>query len=314
MNVPKIEKETKGIDVEDLNVTFVFLDRGIYLIDDEIVRIDSYNPSKVQVEDFNNIRIVDTKTVPSHYTSPDGDMSIVDYESKIEELTKNAIKDGSYCYFSDEFLDEEYEYKKFKKSWILIEKTIQTFSDPIKVEVEKIKYDTGNPFVQSAFFNGENKECELFVYKRLGAIHNVIKDYMEELGFKFTPNDRYDVNTEWTNSTHSGIRYAKAFDVYLFGDEYNEGRLGNRTGTMKDMLGMYESDKIKTKDIIYKAYVKRFGQGQKYDGAKIIENLESCVGLLNKIDVKIKSDSDKKSLTIKLNKIIKDIYATMEAK
>ena len=262
MNTPKIEKETKGIDVEDLNVTFVFLDRGVYLIDDEIVRIDSYNPSKVQVKDFNNIKIVNTRTVPSYYTSPNGDMSIADYEAKIEELTKNAIKDGSYCYFSDEFLDEEYEYKKFKKSWILIEKTIQTFSAPIKVEVDKIKYDTGNPFVQSAFFNGENKSCKLFVYKRVGAIHNIIKEYMEELGFKFTQNDRYDVNSEWTNSTHSGIRYAKAFDVYLFGDEYNEARLGNRTGIMKDMLAMYESDKIKTIDIIHKAYIKRFGQGQ----------------------------------------------------
>lgn len=309
MNVPKIEKETKGIDVEDLNVTFVFLDRGTYLIDDEIVSVDSYNPSKVQVKDFNNIKIVNTRTVPSHYTSPNGDMSIVDYEAKIEELTKNAIKDGGYCYFSDEFLDEEYEYKKFRKSWILIEKTIQTFSDPIKVEVEKIKYDTGNPFVQSAFLNNGAKDLGLYCYNSKLAHEFILEEYMNELGYQLATERLYDPKKFYKlDRTGDGIGSARIFgDLLFYGvDKFNKPY--SKYGKLDDMIKEYEKDKFDIRDRVYKFYIKTFGKPNSLDIGNLISDLETINKQLSQLDVKIKSESAWKNVRNKLSGVIDNLY------
>ncbi len=48
----------KGIDIEDKNLKVVYLKSGKYLVDGEVITVESYSEAKVQVKDVSNIRII----------------------------------------------------------------------------------------------------------------------------------------------------------------------------------------------------------------------------------------------------------------
>ena len=67
----------KVIDFEDKGIKFVLLKGGKYLIDGEVVTVNSYNEEQVGVKDENKIRKISETKGTSHYI-------------KIEDKTKKS--------------------------------------------------------------------------------------------------------------------------------------------------------------------------------------------------------------------------------
>lgn len=314
MEAKKPKVEIKAVNVEDLGIMLADLPSGTYLIDGEIVSQSGYNLKRVQVKDVNNIRIVTQTKFLSHYEDADGNRLTRDeFNDSVKELTKNAICNEGY-YFAQEFIDDEYVFKKFKIKWNAIYKTVQELSDPILVEVAVTKYKTGNPFVQPMFFTGESDDLKLFSYNQPSARLKIVEEYMTKLGFTFAGDkNNYDITKEWCNSTHSVIKYVKAFGGYVF-DGWDSKYIPK--GTMSDMIDTYNKDKKAIEKIIYDKYIAKFGNIDKgkFDFNLLLVNLKSCERYISNIDYKVKSADDYRKAKGSIREIIENLQNKMEVK
>ena len=319
-----MSKETiKVVDIEDLDIKYVLLSNGEYLVDGEIVSISGYRSekTKVKVKDIESIKLVSEDTIKSHYEDADGNrMSVEDYSEKKNNYLKDAIYDEyDGYYFSDDKLDEEYAYKKFSKKWTLINRKVQLISDPIKVEVVKTIYDTGNPFIRNLLKHGEedkNKDNIICVYDRPNARKDILEKYMSSIGISFVGDkSRYNLRTEWANSNHSIIYYAKAFGSYILNSE--EWKRENKpSGTLSDCLLWYESDKSRIEDIVHKKFMEAFGviNEENFDFSELIKVLKNTERNIINIDSKIKTMQDYNSSRKLIKQAIEMIEIKMEVK
>lgn len=302
----------KVINFEDKNIKYILLDRGTYLIDGELITVDSYNKTRVKVKNSNDVRIVKKNVVIDYYLNQEDNtkMTISEYNDKIKELYSHRTYENEW----DEngkwnTLEDEYNYKKFKETWQQITKNIQSISDPILVEEVKTTYDTGNNFIKNAFLNG-NSYCDLFVYLRDEAWLNIVEECFNELGMKFSGNcNHYKTENKkiWGNSTHSCIRYVVAFGTFVFDNKFKEP--SNLIGTLDDMKKKYEEDRGSIRKIIISKYNKTFGQidKDKIDFKKLLNDLDSLRRSIDSIDSKKATLDDKNRANSKVNKIIECI-------
>ncbi len=65
-----------------------------------------------------------------------------------------------------ESLDDEFAYRKFMQLWTPIYNTKQEISEPLLVQFEKTKYDTGCQYIHNAFLNGDDKDFTLLHMNR----------------------------------------------------------------------------------------------------------------------------------------------------
>lgn len=279
----------KVVEFEDKNMKFILLDRGEYLIDNEIVSVTEYGKSRVKVINENDVRLVKTTTVTDHYINvEDGStMTATEYNAKHSELTKHRTYDD----YDDEVwdsLEDEFNYKKFMQLWKRVDKNIQTISDPILVEKVKVKYETGNEFIVNAYLNGYS-EHDLYIYNRGKAYLHIVKECFDELNMTYEEGYGYERTKNkkiWSNSNHSGIRYVKAFGNYLFDDRFNN--TSNSRGTYEDMLKMYEKDRNSIRKIIKNGYIAHFGNvdESKVDFKMLLNNLYHLRESINSIQSK----------------------------
>lgn len=268
----------KVVRFEDENTNLVALTRGMYLIDGNVINVDTYGKKLISVKNIDDIRYVSNKTVISYYMAGTDRMEVDEYEQEVAKLKSKRTTDeyGEYMWDS---LEDEFSYRKFMTIWKSINTKIQTISDPILVEVETTKYNTGNKFISNDFLN-EKGEIGLFVYKRQEALLDIVENCFKDLGMEFHEGVNYSSTSNkkvWSNSTHSGIRYVVAFGTYIFNDSWN--CKGSRKGTLKDCEKMYEDDKKSIESIIQKMYNKHFGKIDKDEF-----NFEGLLALLKVID------------------------------
>lgn len=307
----------KGINFEDKNIKFVLLPIGRYLIDGEVVNNNTCTKIEVKVKNEKDIREIEETKIVDYYLHVDTKEKITneEYNSKINQLLEKSY----YDYDVDEqiftTLEDEYAYKKFKSLYKPIYKIIQTFSEPLKVEMKTYQYDTGNKFIKNCFLNG-NSSYDLYVYNQHDAWIDIVKKCFKELKFEYVPDCDYGYTKDkkvWGNSTHSCIRYVTAFGGYVFDDRFN---LPNKCiyGTLEDLKERYKKDYDRIRDVIIRKYNKIYKDidPKKVDYKKVIEELYHINGFVNDIDVKKQSIEKQKRTIIRIDKLIQYLESKYE--
>lgn len=307
----------KGINFEDKNIKFVLLPIGRYLIDGEVVNNNTCTKIEVKVKNEKDIREIEETKIVDYYLHVDTKEKITneEYNSKINQLLEKSY----YDYDVDEqiftTLEDEYAYKKFKSLYKPIYKIIQTFSEPLKVEMKTYQYDTGNKFIKNCFLNG-NSQYDLYVYNQHDAWIDIVEKCFKELKFEYIPNCDYVYTKDkkvWGNSTHSCIRYVTAFGGYVFDDRFN---LSNKCvyGTLEDLKERYKKDYDRIRDVIIRKYNKIYKDidPKKVDYKKVIEELYRIDGIINNIDVKKQSIEKQKGVISRIDKLIQYLESKYE--
>ncbi|MBS4893744.1 MAG: hypothetical protein KHZ90_08215 [Veillonella parvula] len=303
--------DNKVIKFEDKDIQFAILTPNTYLIDNELVQVESYrNNNRVAVKDINNIRIVKENVIITGYSDGNETIDCNEYDYRRNKLLENANWDEYDECYTFEDLDEEFNYRKFIRNFKQITKCIQEISDPIKVEVEKTTYDTGNKYIKSMFLNGESKRNNLFVYDRESSWIGIVNDCFKELGMEYIGDCGYNSTNNkkvWGNSNHSCIRYVTAFGSYIFGDEFSTPY--KPKGTLEDMLNLYERDKAKIEKIIKTKYNKHFGRidAKDFDFNDILDKLISARNNLDSVQSVKKTENSLYHAKRKVNAIIEEI-------
>ena len=307
----------KGINFEDKNIKFVLLPIGRYLIDGEVVNNNTCTKIEVKVKNEKDIREIEETKIVDYYLHVDTKEKITneEYNSKINQLLEKSY----YDYDVDEqiftTLEDEYAYKKFKSLYKPIYKLIQTFSEPLKVEMKTYQYDTGNKFIKNCFLNG-NSSYDLYTYNQHDAWIDIVENCFKELKFEYIPDCDYGYTKDkkvWGNSTHSCIRYVTAFGGYVFDDRFN---LPNKCiyGTLEDLKERYKKDYDRIRDVIIRKYNKIYKDidPKKVDYKKVIEELYHINGFVNDIDVKKQSIEKQKRTIIRIDKLIQYLESKYE--
>jgi hypothetical protein len=308
--------EADGFDFTDVNIKYVNLKSGTYQIDDEIVTVPySYHDDNwVGVKDFNNIRIVNITEYIQKYVCGENSKSVEEYETeKVELLSHRKTIDADEGTYIWDSLEAEFNYRKFIQLWQPVKISAQTISEPIKVAVKKMQYETDNEFIKSCFLNGSDKDTSLFIYKRPEAVQKIVADCFNELGMKFEGDCSYG-KTEgkkiWGNSTHSCIRYVVAFGTYVMNDGWDIRSCPK--GTYNDLIKQYNNDKKALRNIIITKYNKHFGkidQGT-FEFDKLLSQIKSAQTYISNIDPKQKSYNDKQSALKRLKESIELIESS----
>lgn len=307
----------KGINFEDKNIKFVLLPIGRYLIDGEVVNNNTCTKIEVKVKNEKDIREIEETKIVDYYLHVDTKEKITneEYNSKINQLLEKSY----YDYDVDEqiftTLEDEYAYKKFKSLYKPIYKIIQTFSEPLKVEMKTYQYDTGNKFIKNCFLNG-NSSYDLYVYNQHDAWIDIVENCFKELKFEYISDCDYGYTKDkkvWGNSTHSCIRYVTAFGGYVFDDRFN---LPNECvyGTLEDLKERYKKDYDRIRDVIIRKYNKIYKDidPKKVDYKKVIEELYRIDGIINNIDVKKQSIEKQKGAISRIDKLIQYLESKYE--
>jgi hypothetical protein len=289
MKSKKTSNEIDGINITDKKIKYVLLNSGTYKIDGQIINVDGYySKEKVGVKDFTDIRIVDTTTFVEKYVCGTEFKTVEEYEKEREFLlSKRILKYGDE--YSWETLDDEFNYRRFTELWTPIEKTIQTISEPIEVEIKKVKTESGNKFISSCFLNDTDEDLTLFTYNRPSAVKNIVTECFTELGMVYEDNKSYGATEGkkiWSNSTHSCIRYVAAFGTYIFGDSWDIRY--SPKGKINDLLKQYEEDKKTLRNIIITKYNNHFGRIEQgsFDFKSLLNKLNQALNSLDKVDPK----------------------------
>lgn len=284
------EMPLKGIDIEDKNLKVVYLKSGKYLIDREVITVESYSETKVQVKDVSNIRKITENKYVKEYVCGEEKLSVKQYDNQRDELLLKRKYDG----YEEEWesLEDEFAYRKFMQLWTPIYNTEQEISEPLLVQFEKTKYDTGCQYIHNAFLNGEDKDFTLFTYEQGQAWLGITRECFEELGMKYKENANYSATNNkkiWSNSTHSCIRYVTGFGGYVFNDSWGNPRVIK--GTLEDVRKRYEYDRSTIRKIIIDKYNNHFGciDAGKFDFDRLRTIISNAQRNLFDIDPKQKS-------------------------
>ena len=275
-----------GVSIDDMDITYVKLPRGKYLIDGEIVECDSWNYGRAQCKNVNDIRMVSEASYIKEYRCGDDVMSVAEYEDTLEKLKNECVKDtdDNRFYFKD--LESEFKYRKFYESWETVYAREQIISDPIKVEIEHIQYDTGCPFIKSAFLNGLDNKDTLYIYNQEAAWLDIVKKCFDELEMTYVDGISYSKTSNekiWGNSKNSCIRYVVAFGTYIFDDNFKTPHV--LKGTLGDMRKKYDDDVNAIRDIIKTKYFTHFGRIDvgRFNFDKLIKTLEAARRSLDEV-------------------------------
>ena len=284
------ETPLKGIDIEDKNLKVVYLKSGKYLIDGEVITVESYSEAKVQVKDVSNIKKITENKYIKEYVCGEEKLSVKQYDEQIDQLLSKRKYDG----YEEEWesLEDEFAYRKFVQTWTPIYNTKQEISEPLLVQFEKTKYDTGCQYIHNAFLNGDDKDFTLFTYEQGQAWLGITRECFEELGMEYKENANYSATNNkkiWSNSSHSCIRYVTGFGGYVFNDSWGNPRVIK--GTLEDVRKIYEDDRNTIRKIIIDKYNNHFGciDASKFDFDRLRTIISNAQRNLFDIDPKQKS-------------------------
>lgn len=305
-----------GVDIEDKNIKVVYLSSGKYLIDGEVVNVNGYEDTKVQVVDATNIRKITENRLVKEYACGDERLTVRQYdEQRIVLLSKKKYEDD----YDEEWesLEDEFAYRKFMQMWTPIYKVEQELSEPLLVQFKKTKYDTGNEYIRNAFLNGDDKEVTLFTYNQEVAWLGIVRECFNELEMSYQEGLSYSATNNkkvWGNSSNGCIRYVTAFGTYVFNDLWNNPRV--LKGTLSDMMKKYESDKNAIRRTIIDKYNNHFGciDAGKFDFERLRSIISRAQSYLLDIEPKQKSYNAWKFAINALNEAQEMIKVAYEVK
>lgn len=309
----------KVISIDDLGVNIVELPHGNFLVDGEVVSNTGYNSynSKHQIaaKDVENVRSVCTRNilvgyVPTTEGITDDVLSVEGYNDFINQFRNSYTEDedGDKDWNS---LDDEFAYRKFVAQWKPKYKEETTYSEPLLIGRSHIRQDSGNPYIVAGFLTGRS-DVPLYSYNRSSAIASLLAKKFESLGMEFKEGLSYS-QTEgkklWSNSTHSGLEYVTAFGKYIIGKNLVPKTRGKFKGSFEYLENIYREDKKWIEDLIQVSYNLHF----RNEGAstvllsEVYSGLKTCISYVNTMDVKIKSETSKRSALMQLNKLLESV-------
>lgn len=307
----------KVISIDDLGVNIVELPHGNFLVDGEVVSNTGYNSynSKHQIaaKDVENVRSINTTNVLIEYRSADGEStSVGDYQEQLEKLSTYNTFDGAG---DDErtwdSLEEEFAYRKFISQWKAKYKEEVTYSEPLLIDRSHIRQDSGNPYIVAGFLTGRS-DVPLYSYSRSNAVASLLAKKFESLGMEFKEGLSYS-QTEgkkvWSNSTHSGLEYVTAFGKYIIGKNLVPKTRGEFKGSFEYLENIYKEDKKWIEDLIQVGYNLHFRNEAASSVllGEIHAGVKTCINYVNTMDVKMKSETSKRSAIAQLNKLLESV-------
>lgn len=320
MIAPSTEAQVlKVISIDDLGVNIVELPHGNFLVDGEVVSNTGYNSynSKHQIaaKDVENVRSVYTRNtlvgyVPTTEGITDDVLSVEGYNDFINQFRNSYTEDedGDKDWNS---LDDEFAYRKFVAQWKPKYKEDTTYSEPLLIDRSHIRQDSGNPYIVAGFLTGRS-DVPLYSYNRSNAVASMLAKKFESLGMEFKEGLSYS-QTEgkklWSNSTHSGLEYVTAFGKYIIGKNLVPKTRGEFKGSFEYLEKIYKEDKQWIEDLIQVGYNLHF----RNEGAstvllgEVYSGLNTCINYVNTLDVKVKSETSKRSALAQLNKLLESV-------
>ena len=293
------------VNITDKNIKYVLLDSGKYKIDGKIINVKaSYRDKEmVSVINIDDIRIINEYEYVEKYISGEQTLTVGEYENKKHELLSKKLWNEKLEESYWESLEDEFAYRKFISIWTPIKNIMQTISNPIEVEIQRIPYNTNNKYIKSCFLNGESEDLNLFVYDRYNSVLNIVKECFAELGMIYQEglNCGGTANKKiWSNSSHSGIRFVVAFNGYVFDDRWDIRH--SPKGTLQDLIKKYNEDREDIRKIITNKYNKYFGEVklEDFDFDILLSRLNIAHSNLYKV-------SPKKTCINEYNKVIESL-------
>jgi hypothetical protein len=320
MNTPQATTPVlKVISIDDLGVNIVELPYGNFLVDGEVVSNTGYNSynSKHQIaaKDVENVRSISTRNILVEYVPAVDDgsndhMSIEAYNRIKSELKINCTEDEDGDIDWND-LDSEFAYRKFVSFWKPIYKEDITYSEPQLIDRSHIRQDSGNPYIVAGFLTGRS-DVPLYSYSRSNAVASLLAKKFESLGMEFKEGLSYS-QTEgkkvWSNSTHSGLEYVTAFGKYIIGKNIVAKTRGEFKGSFEHLEKIYKEDKEFIENLIQLGYNLHF----RNEGASTVllgevhNGIKTCIAYVNTMDVKVKSETSKRSALAQLNKLLESV-------
>lgn len=309
----------KVISIDDLGVNIVELPHGNFLVDGEVVSNTGYNSynSKHQIaaKDVENVRSVCTRNtlvgyVPTTEGITDDVLSVEGYNDFINQSRNSYTEDedGDKDWNS---LDDEFAYRKFVAQWKPKYKEETTYSEPLLIDRSHIRQDSGNPYIVAGFLTGRT-DVPLYSYNRSSAVASLLAKKFESLGMEFKEGLSYS-QTEgkkvWSNSTHSGLEYVTAFGKYIIGKNLVPKTRGEFKGSFEYLENIYKEDKKWIEDLIQIGYNLHFCNS----GASAVllsevsAGVKTCINYVNTMEVKVKSETSKRSALMQLNKLLESV-------
>ena len=316
MNTPTAAPNVlKIVSIDDLGLDIVQLPAGTFLIDGEVVEhsgFNSYNTSRqLAVKDVENILSITKKVNPIGYRMRDGSLettlSVVEYERTKAELLLNSTTDeDGVTLWSD--LDSEFAYRKWYIQWELVTKETTQYSEPWLVDRTYIRQDTGNPYIVAGFLTGK-VDVPLYSYSRTAAIAGMLAEKFKSLGMTFQKGANYGATEGkhiWSNSEHSGLEYVTAFGKYIMGKAILPKTRGEFKGSFEYLESIYKEDKKWIESHIQTLYNLHF-RNEAASGvllSELSDKLKSVLSYVNTLDVKVMSQTSKRSALGKINEAI----------
>lgn len=312
----------KVISIDDLGVNIVELSAGTYLVDGEVVSHSGWNSysSKHQIsaKDIEDIRSIHKRNilvgyVPTTEGITDDVLSVEGYNDFLQELHKNGYTVGpdDDQDFVWNTLEDEFAFRKFMSQWKPKYKEETTYSEPLLIDRSHIRQDSGNPYIVAGFLTGRS-DVPLYSYNRSNVVASLLAKKFESLGMEFKEGLSYS-QTEgkklWSNSTHSGLEYVTAFGKYIIGKNLVPKTRGEFKGSFEYLENIYKEDKKWIEDLIQVGYNLHF----RNEGAstvllgEVYNGLKTCINYVNTLDVKVKSETSKRSALMQLNKLLESV-------
>lgn len=309
----------KVISIDDLGVNIVELPHGNFLVDGEVVSNTGYNSynSKHQIaaKDVENVRSVYTRNtlvgyIPTTEGITDDVLSVEGYNDFINQFRNSYTEDedGDKDWNS---LDDEFAYRKFVAQWKPKYKEETTYSEPLLIDRSHIRQDSGNPYIVAGFLTGRS-DVPLYSYNRSNAVASMLAKKFESLGMEFKEGLSYAATEGkklWSNSTHSGLEYVTAFGKYIIGKNLVPKTRGEFKGSFEYLENIYKEDKKWIEDLIQVGYNLHF----RNEGAssvllgEVYSGIKTCINYVNTMDVKVKSETSKRSALMQLNKLLESV-------
>ena len=307
----------KAIYIKDLGVYSFKLPRGSYMVDDEPINIEAYPPELIQSKSISNIRRVLATSMTCRYESAEGEIKTVsEYDFEISLLKEDLTFDDD-GYISSNDLDAEYAYKKYKKSWVAIRRTVNETGEPILFEVEhEIQLDTGNAFVTPLFSAGGADINSLYTFRRSAHALSVLSNVFKELGVYYDEGADYRKTKNkkiWSNSNHASCEFVVAFGGYLqFMRVYGQSKNSFR-GTLDRCIGMANADAIAIEREARAGYAMHFNSGASVSVSEIKSDLASIESGLMRVDSKQKTQPELRQCLTQIRETIRKLTDQLAA-
>ena len=303
----------KVVSIDDLGLDIVTLPQGVWLIDNEVVSVSyqgwASKGHQISVENVDSIHSISKHTVLRGYKNKEdgSSLSVEDYNHAASVLLKNstADEDGDVLW-SD--LDSEFAYRKWRAQWERIAEEVTEYSSPWLLDRTHIRQDTGNHYIQAGFLTGK-ADVPLYSYSRSNAVAGMMAEKFNSLGMVFQKGTSYG-GTEgkhiWSNSEHSGLEYVVAFGKYIFNKQILPKTRGEFKGSFDHLDSIYQEDKKWIESHIQTLYNLHF-RNEAASGvllSEVSDKLKAVLAYVNTLDVKVKSETSKRSALAKINEAI----------